>query len=77
MLRQRYDKKRLIVQKHIKAIFYLPAISKENYSSLRSLIDGVLKHKRALKVLDRSMGEWDDLLVYLITNKLDMTANRE
>lgn len=77
LLRQRYDNKQLIIQKHIKALFELPVVIKENYISLRSLLDGVSKHKRALKALGRSTDEWDDLLMHLITSKLDVTTNKE
>jgi len=77
MLTVRYDNKRLIIQKHIKAIFELPAITKENHVALRSLSDGVLKYVRALKALGRSTDQWEDLLIYLITSKLDVTTNKE
>jgi len=69
MLTARYDNKRLIIQKHIKAIFELPAVTKENHAALRLLSDGVLKHVRALKALGRSTDQWGDLLIYLITSK--------
>jgi len=77
MLTVRYDNKRLIIQKHIKAIFELPAVTKENHAALRSLSDGVLKHVRALKALGRSTDQWGDLLIYLITSKLDVITNKE
>ncbi|KYQ56970.1 hypothetical protein ALC60_04085 [Trachymyrmex zeteki] len=44
MLKRRYDDKRLIIQKHVKALFDLPSISKENHTKLRQLLDGALKH---------------------------------
>lgn len=77
MLTMRYDNKRLIIQKYIKAIFELQAVTKENHTALRALCDGVLKHVRALKALGRSTDQWGDLLVYLITSKLDVITNKE
>jgi len=53
MLRERYDDSTLIIQKHIRALFEMPAIVKENYLLLRRLLDNILKHLRALKALRR------------------------
>lgn len=52
-LRERYDNKRLIIQNHIKAMFDLPTVKKENGTAIRQILDGVLKHTRALRALDR------------------------
>lgn len=76
MLNRRYDNKRLIVQKHIKALFELQSISKENHIGLRHLVDGVLKHLRALKAIGRPTHTWDDLIIHLITGKLDIPQIR-
>jgi len=53
ILKRRYDNKRLIIQKHIKALFDLQPIIKENHTGLRHLVDGILKHLRALKAIGR------------------------
>lgn len=53
MLDERYDNQRVIVQKHIKAMFEHPILHKENHADLRQLLDTVSKHLRALKVLKR------------------------
>lgn len=71
------DNKRLIIQKHVKALFELQTIAKENYIGLRHLVDGVLKHIRALKAIGRPTESWDDLIIHLITSKLDHTTNKE
>lgn len=73
----RYDNKRLIMQKHIKAIFDLPPIPKENHTTLRHVVDVTLKHTRALKTIGRPTDSWDDLLIHLVTGKLDTTTNKE
>lgn len=44
MLNERYDNQRVIVQKHIKAIFEYPVLYNENHIELRQLLDTVLKH---------------------------------
>ncbi|XP_071579334.1 uncharacterized protein [Temnothorax nylanderi] len=51
MLNERYDNQRVIMQKHIKAMFGQPVLHKENHAELRHLLDNVLKHLRALKQL--------------------------
>lgn len=51
MLNDRYDNQRVIVQKYIKAIFEYPVMHKENNIELRQLLDTILKHLWALKVL--------------------------
>ncbi|XP_018311205.1 uncharacterized protein [Mycetomoellerius zeteki] len=77
MLKKRYDKKRIIIQKHIRALFELQTVSKENFTSLRYLVDGVLKHLRALKTIGRPTDSWDDVIIHLITSKLDHITNKE
>lgn len=77
MLKERYDNKRIIIQKHIKSIFEMPAINKESYTGLRQILDGALKHIRALKSLKRPTDSWDDLLIYIITSKIDPLSNKE
>lgn len=53
MLIERYDDQGLIIGKHVKALFDLPIMSKNNHIILRKLLDTVLKHMRALKALKR------------------------
>ncbi|XP_011687034.1 PREDICTED: uncharacterized protein LOC105449476 [Wasmannia auropunctata] len=77
MLKNRYDDKRLIIQKHVKTIFELPSLSKENHLKLRQLVDGDLKHLRALKTIGRPIDSWDDVLLHVVTGKLDTTTNKE
>ncbi|XP_011860106.1 PREDICTED: uncharacterized protein LOC105557469 [Vollenhovia emeryi] len=76
MLDERYDN-RVIVQKHIKAIFEYPVLYKENHVELRQLLDTVLKHLRVLKVLQRSTDHWDGLVIHIITSKLAPAVNKE
>lgn len=76
MLIDRYDDSSLIVQKHVRALFDLPIINKENHGLLRRMIDSVLKHLRVLKALERSIDHWDDLMVHLITSRIDQRTNR-
>ncbi|XP_071652694.1 uncharacterized protein [Temnothorax longispinosus] len=77
MLKERYDDQRAIMQKHIKAIFGQSVLHKENHAELRHLLDNVLKHLRALKVLKRPIDQWDDLIIHVITTKLPPATNKE
>ncbi|XP_067208463.1 uncharacterized protein [Linepithema humile] len=77
MLNERYDNQRVIVQKHIKTIFDMPILSRESHTELRQLLDTILKHLRALKVLKRRTDHWDDLLIHVVTSKLAPITNKE
>lgn len=50
-----------IVRSHVKSLFDLPSMAKESHLQLRTLLDGVCKHLRALKALERPVDSWDDL----------------
>ncbi|XP_071576977.1 uncharacterized protein [Temnothorax nylanderi] len=77
LLKERYDNKRVIVQTHIRAIVDLPIMTKENVSELRQIADGAARHVLALKALKRPTDAWDDLLVYILSSKLDTNSARE
>ncbi|XP_036149070.1 uncharacterized protein LOC118647739 [Monomorium pharaonis] len=77
LLKERYDNKRIIVQSHVKAMLELTAINKENANGLRQISDGVSRHIRALTALGRPADKWDDLLIYIISAKLDSVTSRE
>ncbi|XP_071640878.1 uncharacterized protein [Temnothorax longispinosus] len=77
LLKERFDNKRDIVQTHLKSIIELPVMTKENVVELRQIADGSARHMLALKALKRPTEHWDDLLVYLLSSKLDPTTERE
>ncbi|XP_039310450.1 uncharacterized protein LOC105203290 [Solenopsis invicta] len=77
ILKDRYDNKRLIVQTHIKTIFELPAVVKENAGDIRQLADGMLTHIPALNALNCDADKWDALLIHIIMSKLDNITSRE
>jgi len=75
-VKERYDNKRWIIQKHVRAIFDVPTLNKENHVALRELLDTILKHLRALKALKRPTESWDDLIVHIIVSKLDVVTTK-
>lgn len=77
LLQERYDNKRVIVQNHIKAIMNLPTMTRESVGELRQIADGATRHINALQALKRPTSHWDDLLVHILSNKLDALAMRE
>ncbi|XP_011169838.2 uncharacterized protein LOC105202846 [Solenopsis invicta] len=76
-LRERYENERLAVQNHIKAIFDLPTLRRENAAILRNILDSTLKHTRALQALKQPIAQWDDLLIHIISSKLDFLTIKE
>lgn len=76
-LLDRYNNNRLLVMNHVQALFNIDSISKESAESLRKIIDSVSKNLRALEQLDQPTSNWDTLIVYLITSKLDTVTLRE
>lgn len=71
LLNERFDNKRRIIQTHIKAMFEIAPIHKENCTTLRNLLDNILKHFRVLKALQRPVDDWDDIMIHLVLIKLD------
>ena len=72
LLKDRYDNKRVIIQKHVRTLMTL---GKESASNLRKFIDSINTHLRALK----SLGEPTDpytLLIHSLTAKLDRVAHQ-
>ncbi|KAJ8962292.1 hypothetical protein NQ318_018271, partial [Aromia moschata] len=63
LINDRYENKNLLVNNHVKALFNLPAVSKESHVALR--------------VLEQPVDKWDVLIIYMVTNKLDNITRRE
>lgn len=77
LLRDRYENKKFIIKNHMKALFDLPVINKESFSSLRSFVDTFQKHYRALKNLNEPVELWSTILIHLLLTKLDLNTKRE
>ena len=68
LLKERYDNRKIIRQTHVKALLNLPHMSKD--FPVRSLLDQVQKHFRALQALKEPVEHWDTLLVEILKIKL-------
>jgi len=77
LLEKRYENTQILVRFHIKALFDLNNVKEECHQSLRSLLDGLNKHIRALEVLKQPVAFWDALLIHMISLKLDSATRRE
>lgn len=77
LLKERFDNSRIIIQSHIETLMELPSFNKESASNIRSLLDNVQMHMRALKALDEPVDQWSSLLIYIITSKVDRYTHRE
>ncbi|XP_063915614.1 uncharacterized protein LOC135131698 [Zophobas morio] len=70
LLEDRFDNNRLIVQHHVRAIFSLAHVTKDS-KSLRQMIQTTTTHLKVLESLQRPVKQWDDLLIHIISSKLD------
>jgi transposase InsO family protein len=77
LLKQRFENKRYIVNKHIKYLFEQPCVERESASALKQLLDTTVKHLRALKAMGQPVDSWDALLLHLLTNKMDTSTHKE
>lgn len=77
LLKERYDNKRVIIQNHVDAIIDLPSMTKENIVELQQLVDGATRHIHALQALKRPVAHWDDILIRILSRKLDTLTLRE
>lgn len=77
MLLNRYNNCGLLVDHHITSLLNVTALTKESPSSIRTLIDTILKNLRALKILGEATDYWDSLIVNIMVSKLDKVTERE
>nr|XP_012135784.1 PREDICTED: uncharacterized protein LOC105661897 [Megachile rotundata] len=61
---------------HLKSSFELSAMSKKCPVALRSLITATEKHTNALKALKIPVDSWNEILIYVVSTKLDKVMRR-
>lgn len=77
ILTNRFDNQREIVQAVLKRLHNQPFIKSESASALQKMLDVTNECLRSLKVLGRSVDEWDDLIVFMLVEKMDSDSRRE
>lgn len=77
-LQNRFDNKRLIVNTHINELLLIEKLYNESAKDLRSLIDQLQKHLRALKLLKLDLDKsCETILNNIILQKLDKESRRQ
>ncbi|KAL0832994.1 hypothetical protein ABMA28_001117 [Loxostege sticticalis] len=75
LLCDRYDNKKILINNHLNNLFSTDKINHESHTSLRYLVDHVSKNLRALNTLGQPTEQWDSLIIYMITAKLDSVTS--
>lgn len=76
-LNEVYDNEQQIVSAHIHTLMTMKPMQELSYNGLRILIDTPMQEMRSLEALNVAVAEWDPLIVYLITARLDAETARE
>ncbi|KAJ8911557.1 hypothetical protein NQ315_007938, partial [Exocentrus adspersus] len=75
LLKERFENKRLMIDKQIQAIFDIPNIKEESFVALRAFLDTYKKRVKSLEALGEPVASWDRVLI--IEGKLDDASRRE
>lgn len=76
-LKDRYENKLFVVNSHLKALFEIsPINNKSPGSSLREFITAIKQHLASLKNLSVPIDDWDLILIYLLSQKLDFPSKQ-
>ncbi|XP_050684290.1 uncharacterized protein LOC126979121 [Leptidea sinapis] len=59
------------------ALFSIEPLRTESFKALRFVIDHVSKHLRALESLGQPIDQWDALIIYMVSVKLDIHTSRK
>lgn len=70
----RYNNKRQLVHNHLVSLMNIPTV-KNNETSLRALVDHISKHMRALTSLKEKTENWDTLIIFIFSQKLDSATS--
>lgn len=77
ILKDRFDNRRIIIQKHVKVLFEIPLINRESVNGIRTIIDNLQSNLRGLKSLGENVDSWDTLLIHAIVGKLDVKTRMD
>lgn len=73
----RYNNKRLLVNAQFKKLFGQPSLNVESASAIRKLIDTTTECVRALNALELPTEEWDSVLVFIVSERLDSETHKQ
>ncbi|CAG7665670.1 unnamed protein product [Allacma fusca] len=75
-LKKRYQNTRELIRSQLIRFMDMPVLKMESATDLRKLVDTASAVVRALKALNRPMGEECDLAIFMITSRLDSETNK-
>ncbi|KAG8187959.1 hypothetical protein JTE90_025730 [Oedothorax gibbosus] len=73
-LLERYENKRVLINHELKTILFQPRIHIETVANLKSLIDNTQRCILSLKNLNLPVAHWDQILVFVIVQKLPINC---
>lgn len=76
LLCDRYNNSRLLVDKHLQALFDIEPVTTESSVALRNLVGVINKNIRALKSLDEPTQHWNSIIIHMMSSKLDSNTSR-
>ncbi|XP_077301765.1 uncharacterized protein LOC143922413 [Arctopsyche grandis] len=77
ILEDRYNNKRLLVQRHVQALLDAEPVGRDVGQGLRRLVDDITMHVRTLGSMGVPVDKWDDVLVSSLSSKLDRYTARQ
>ena len=75
-LQTRYANLRLIVRSHITAMLEVPVMKGETAQEMRNLLETYREQMQALETFGVPVHQWDAILVYHISEKLDSESRK-
>ncbi|KAJ8976397.1 hypothetical protein NQ317_003947 [Molorchus minor] len=72
ILNERYDNKLVIINNHIRNLLEVPPVNR----NLREFITHTKQHLNSLESLNVSTKEWDLLLIYILSQKIDFNTRK-
>lgn len=66
-----YENKRLLVNSALQSLFSIKKLTNESASDIEYLYTSIMQVYRTLETLNRPIQAWDDILVFMITQRLD------
>lgn len=75
-LKDRYENRLLIINSHIRSLLDTPTLSKYSVNHLRDFITRIKQHLESLKNLKMPVENWNILLIYIFSQKLDYNTRK-
>lgn len=76
ILVKRYENKRVIIQTHLSRLYKQPMVKSDSSSAIKALLDVTTETMQALSNIGRPTETWDDWIVFLLVQKLDIESHK-